>query len=287
MSKLEQWAQSVPEALRTKRQNTTGPFSTDCAPLTIEQFEPIWLQRQRFLLELEYHNLCANLYRPFISFPKPTGPTPVADSIAIKCADHAIALSQTMHQVVSTTSILAGWHEAFQWQWNAAMTLIGFMLAYPQDNMIHAARSAIELSIFVFDTFGHSFATAASAANIVRELSVIVDLRAEQANHNVQMIMKETNVIQVEQVSANNTTQMTSIETTDVVTSASHAAAGPQQTMEGFEGADDGTATALQGILAQSIDSMLGMETYNSFGSDLEAYMSNMNGSTSNPWPFQ
>lgn len=174
MKKLEQWADAVPKALQTKRKTDARAFSTDAYDLEIEQFAPLWLQRQRLLLELMYHNLCTNLYRPFISFV-PIRTSPLAEQNAINCALHAIALTHITQQVLSSTSILAGWHEAFQWQWNAAMTLVGFVLAYPRGRSTAAARKAIDLSVDVFDTFGNSFAVATSAASIVRKLSTQIN----------------------------------------------------------------------------------------------------------------
>ncbi|KAL9029378.1 MAG: hypothetical protein Q9196_002366 [Gyalolechia fulgens] len=174
--RLEHWLKDVPEAIKTQRQNCGVPFSTDRSALQIEQFAPLWLQRQRLLLELMYHNLCVNLYRPSIWFGSATAQNPLAAGMAMKCAAHAMALTHMMHQVLSSTSILAGWLEAFQWQWNAAMTLVGFVLAYPHDDSTGAARSAIDLSVAVLENFGNSFAVAVGAANIMGELCAKVDV---------------------------------------------------------------------------------------------------------------
>ena len=129
VKKLENWTNGVPSALTTKRKNGTRPFSTGDTILEIEQYAPLWLQRQRVILELMYHNLSANVCRPFISFALSSSLT-MADELAFKCAGHAIALTSITHQALSSTTILTGWHEAFQWQWNSAMTLVGFVLAY-------------------------------------------------------------------------------------------------------------------------------------------------------------
>ncbi|PGH17997.1 hypothetical protein AJ80_04618 [Polytolypa hystricis UAMH7299] len=182
---LEDWANDVPNALRTKRQGNGSSLSMDGSSLEIEQFAPLWLQRQRIILELMYHTLSSNLCRPFIAFgsaPKST----TTDLMATKCAHHAIALTQITHQVLSSTSILAGWHEAFQWQWYAAMTLVGFVLAYPQSAPTLAARRAIDQSVAVLDIFGDSFAIGIQAANIVRDLGTKVDflLQQNQAGRN-------------------------------------------------------------------------------------------------------
>ena len=178
---LESWLKDVPGAIKTQRRNEGVPFSTDQSALQIEQFAPLWLQRQRLLLELLYHNLCINLYRPSISFASATSQTPLADGTAMKCAAHAMALTQQMHQVLTSTSILAGWLEAFQWQWNAALTLVGFVLAYPRDDSTGIARSTADLSIAVLDCFGKSFAVAARAATIMGELCAKVDVLIENS----------------------------------------------------------------------------------------------------------
>ncbi|EEA27172.1 conserved hypothetical protein [Talaromyces marneffei ATCC 18224] len=177
---LENWTNGVPSTLTTKRKNGSRPFATGGTDLEIEQYSPLWLQRQRVILELMYHNLSANICRPFISFA-PTPSLAIAEELAFKCAGHAIALTSITHQVLSSTAILSGWHEAFQWQWNSAMTLVGFVLAYPQSSMAIAARDAITLSVSVFDIFGNSFAVANSAAAIVRNLIMKIDFLAKRA----------------------------------------------------------------------------------------------------------
>jgi hypothetical protein len=180
VKKFENWTNGVPSALATKRKNGSRPFATGSTDLEIEQYAPLWLQRQRVILELMYHNLSANVCRPFISFALTPSLT-VAEELAFKCAGHAIALTSITHQVLSSTNILSGWHEAFQWQWNSAMTLVGFVLAYPQSSMTVAARDAITLSVSVFDIFGNSFAVANSAAAIVRNLITKIDFLTKRA----------------------------------------------------------------------------------------------------------
>ncbi|ETS76615.1 hypothetical protein PFICI_12002 [Pestalotiopsis fici W106-1] len=172
---LDQWATLVPAELKTKRRTGGKPFFDDGSFLEVEHFSPAWVQRQRVLLELTYHHLCVNLYRPFISFAA----RPVMDSeaqrVATRCAVHAISFSNIAHQILSTTPILNGWLETFQGQWSSAMTLIGFVLMYPHGPMVSVARAGIDHSIAVFDIFGASFSVAAEAARITRELCNKVD----------------------------------------------------------------------------------------------------------------
>ncbi|KAL1892350.1 hypothetical protein Sste5346_007088 [Sporothrix stenoceras] len=195
-----QWARNVHPALTTARVGAGAggdgrPFATDGSPLDIEPFAPLWVQRQRLLLELMYHNLVINLYRPLISFEPSAFSIQPARQCAATCAHHAITLTQIVHQVLSSTNILAGWHEVFQWQWNAAMTLVGFLLAtqaQTQGNhrsrdacevyIVRESRSAVALSITVFDMFGQNFAVASSAASVIRTLCSKVDYIMNQGS---------------------------------------------------------------------------------------------------------
>lgn len=114
---LDDWVRGVPNALKLKRQNDGRPLSTDSSALEIEQFAPLWLQRQRLLLELTYHSLSLNVYRGLIPIVSAPLPGPLAEKTGVLCAAHAIAFTNIAHQALSTTSILDGWHEVFQWQW--------------------------------------------------------------------------------------------------------------------------------------------------------------------------
>ncbi|CAG7957776.1 unnamed protein product [Penicillium olsonii] len=172
---LQDWVKGVPDALKLNRQNNGTPLSTDGTSLLIEGFLPLWLQRQRVLLELTYHHLSVNLYRPMISFGSKPQPGSVAEDIAMRCASHAIMISKITQQVLMESSILDGWHEAFHSQWNAAMSLIGFIVVYPHASLTGEARAAVDLAITVFDGLGTRFAVAADAAKITRELGVKVD----------------------------------------------------------------------------------------------------------------
>lgn len=238
ITELKEWLKGVPEALKTQRQNNGAPFSTDRSALKIEQFAPLWLTRQRLLLELMYHNLCTNLYRPSISFTSATAQLPLADRTAMHSAAHAMALTHMMHQVLTSTSILAGWVEAFQWQWNAAMTLVGFVLAYPHGASTRVARSTIDLSVAVFEHFGNSFAVAAGAANIMSELCAKVDLLIEQSREREGVALDG---IVTDHHEAGEESAMNGDLTSAL------AADGPLSFF-------DATAAELTGVLAQSID---------------------------------
>jgi hypothetical protein len=118
MQCLQGWVDSVPEPLRMKRRDGGTPFSTDGTYPMTEQFAPIWLQRQRLLLELSYHHLSVNLYRPLISFTFLPPPGSILEVIVMQCAKHAMMLSKITQHMMAETSLLDGWHEAYYCQWN-------------------------------------------------------------------------------------------------------------------------------------------------------------------------
>lgn len=186
MKCLEIWLHNLPKALKTKRKGTGEPFSTDRSLLEMELFAPLWLRRQRLLLELLYHNLAMNLYRPFICFSTESSSClPLAKGNAISCVNHAIAITHIMDQMLTETNMLSGWHEAYQWQWNATLSMIGFILAYPLDPSTPSTRKAIDSAISVFQEFGNNFAIAASAAKVTRDLTIKADLLIDRFQGNL------------------------------------------------------------------------------------------------------
>lgn len=190
---LRDFESQLPDGLKTKRKNAGLPFSTDRTMLDIELYAPLWLQRQRLMFELLYHNLALNLYRPFICFastfsadalPQTTSAftnlTPVTGSHANSCIEHAMTITRMMHQILTGSEILSGMHEAFHFQWNATVSLIGFILAYPLSPLTPELRENINNAITVFETFGKHFAVGASAANVTRNLVAKADYLNER-----------------------------------------------------------------------------------------------------------
>ncbi|GAP92584.2 putative fungal specific transcription factor domain-containing protein [Rosellinia necatrix] len=180
---LDDWVKSVPDALKTKREGDGRPLSTDRLPIVVEQFVPTWLQRQRLLLELLYHGLRLSLYRPFICFPpimtQPPSLGTMCLSHAVSAAEHSMAMAHILHHVVTNTDLFVGWHEVFQWQWNAAITLAGYLFAYPTSDNAVPVRKAIDLTIVVFEDFGRSFGTSLGAAAVMRDLAIRIDFLTE------------------------------------------------------------------------------------------------------------
>lgn len=86
-----------------------------------------------------------------------------------------MASTRITRQSLEETDILNGWHEAYQFQWDAALSMIGFAFAYPVCPPTPSARKAIDSAISVFDIFGNNFAVASSAANMTRDLAAKAD----------------------------------------------------------------------------------------------------------------
>ncbi|KAI1813855.1 hypothetical protein GGS20DRAFT_551221 [Poronia punctata] len=190
MKPLDDWVKDVPDSLKNRREGGGQSFSTERTPLIIEQFVPPWLQRQRLLLELLYHVLRLNLYRPFICFPSTiTAAVPLGERClahAASAAEHSVALTHIFHHVVTKTDLVTGYHEAFQWQWTAALTLAGYLFAYPTSDNAAIVREAIDLSIAVFEDFGRSFGTSLGAAMVMRDLGIKIDFLSDLVRSQTQ-----------------------------------------------------------------------------------------------------
>ncbi|KAF1919504.1 fungal-specific transcription factor domain-containing protein [Ampelomyces quisqualis] len=214
---LQAWLNGVPDGLKSKHKGGGEAYSTNYSALEFERFAPAWLHHQRLLLELLYHHLFVNLFRPFITFPSdfctqtsgiatsrftqstprslpsmwPSdslaldgSPTPLARQNAHSCARHAIALTSMIHDALNNTEHLAGCYEAFQWQWDAAVSIVGFILSNPGvEEIHHDARRAIGHAIDVFLIFGRHFAMATSAASMICDLMATTDRVVGQRRH--------------------------------------------------------------------------------------------------------
>lgn len=166
------WQQELPEPLKTKRLNSGEPLSTDRSALNLKESVPLGMSRQRLFLELLYHSLSMNIYRAFICFDsfQQRNNTPLGDANAALSVNHAITITNIVYQVLKESNFLAGFHETFQWQWNATITLIGFIVAFPNGPLTVPARDALITAIDVFDIIGKYLGIACSAASVARDL---------------------------------------------------------------------------------------------------------------------
>lgn len=186
MPAMRAFIDQLPVAMKTRRRGGGEPFSNDRSVLEIESMAPMWLQRQRICLELHYLAMMTNLTRPFISFYSNSSTyTPIAERHAAACVNYAISHTHIMHQLITETDLMNGWTEFFHWQWNAAITISGFILAYPIHPSTPSARRALDKAIDVFDKYGVDFAVSASAATIARDLVAKADLLASRLRNEI------------------------------------------------------------------------------------------------------
>ncbi|KAJ6049709.1 uncharacterized protein N7446_006963 [Penicillium canescens] len=164
------WVQAVPQSLKNQRKGSGEALSTDRTPLSLNPASPLWLQRQRLLLEITYHHLQIATLRPFIRFP-PRGPslTPLTDGLGISALNHAVVLTNILKQVLSETDILSGWTPAFQYQWDATICIISFVLANPVCPPTPAARNVLPAAFQNLNTLGKPFAPSTNSIQLAWE----------------------------------------------------------------------------------------------------------------------
>ncbi|KAJ5971193.1 uncharacterized protein N7479_001111 [Penicillium vulpinum] len=140
---------------------------------------------QQTLLELQFHDLVIWFHRPFIQFPSlglVPQRSPGADIHATTAIQHALTAIETVHRRMLNHDSLYGCSDVYQHVWNAVLTLVGFMLAYPLCHWFSIARQHVELSLQVFDTAKTSNPIASRAAHLTRYLLGRVDALTELLN---------------------------------------------------------------------------------------------------------
>ncbi|KAJ5924855.1 hypothetical protein N7466_009042 [Penicillium verhagenii] len=141
--------------------STTNPIS-----------HPLQIQLST-LLELQYHDILISLHRSFIILPPSTPPhahRPETDSHAHTALNHALRTIDLIHTRMTQHDVFYGCSELYQYQWNAVLTIIGFMLAYSSSIHCAAALRHIDLALQVFEFGGRLSDAAARAAEFTRFL---------------------------------------------------------------------------------------------------------------------
>jgi hypothetical protein len=291
---LRAWLRDLPAALKTQRVGGGVPLSSDSSRLEIEIFAPVWLQRQRLLLELLYHTFVINLHRPFIAYPTsplpssetsashspsatpPSVPGPLAAGHASTAARHGIAITTIIHQIVVEKDLLAGWLEAFQQQWNAAITMVGFLLAFPGSPVAPHVRTALATAVEVFEAFGKHFAVGSSAANATRDLLSKIDLLRgvgttgeQQAFAQFPAAAGPNQGTALEQLSGMGPEAQTAEFVPAAIAMNSTSSAGPDYSQPSTfipDISDEEMAAAVRDMLAGTIDMVYSADSFPSMG---------------------
>ncbi|KAI1387800.1 uncharacterized protein F4822DRAFT_407602 [Hypoxylon trugodes] len=130
------------------------------------------------LLELHYYDEIIGLHRPFIAFPNGLlypQTIPQANAHATTALKHALASVDLSHRIMSTTDVLYGCSEVYQWVWNSLLTLIGFVIAHPFCTYAPTARYHTQLALEIFTAADARNMVAVRAAAVTRSLCAKVD----------------------------------------------------------------------------------------------------------------
>ncbi|KAI1819607.1 fungal-specific transcription factor domain-containing protein [Xylaria intraflava] len=178
MKTLDSWTQQVPEGYYVPRKDSGRPFLTDCTPLDLSPGRTVLIhcQRQRLLLELQYHFYCMILCRPFICFAFTCeAPTPLSDSKAVSSLNHARALTTMIHWGLTSSGALFGIYDVFRWQKDALFTAIGFAYTFPVSHSTAGIHKTITMAIANLALYSDTLPEAASVVAIARALADDVD----------------------------------------------------------------------------------------------------------------
>lgn len=179
----DEWRDGVPEALKTKRCEGGVPYSVDGTTLNVECFAPLWLQRQCLILELTFHHHVVHLLRQLLSFDVEVRPKGFLEELSYRCAAHAVSFTHIVLHVLTKERTLDGWNEAFHWQWNITITLVGCLMATfsQQDRQLtEDLRHALDCAVVICDKFANGLAAAAKAATALRDLIPWIDRNLRQ-----------------------------------------------------------------------------------------------------------
>jgi hypothetical protein len=196
MAYLEIWLRGLPESLKARRRDFGEPFSTDGKALDFRPVLPFIQQRQQLFLELHYHTIVGNLLRPFICFsPYSEVTNPTTGANAMSCLEHAITVTDIIHQALIETDLLLGWLETFHWLCTAFLSLIGYTVAYPDGDGTLKARNSIRKAISTFDILSGSLSTASTYARIARDLSAKADILVNRLGAECTALSTPTEIV--------------------------------------------------------------------------------------------
>ncbi|KAH7384195.1 fungal-specific transcription factor domain-containing protein [Phaeosphaeria sp. MPI-PUGE-AT-0046c] len=173
---LRAWLRHVPESLRPAREHQGERFSTDHSRLDFGSLNDS-SSRFRIVLEISYHSSAMALYRPFLSYARNGAqPGPMTELHAIACANHGITIINIIYQDLNELGSLCTWWDVCSHQLSAAISLIGYIVAFPNGAATEHARQAVEMAIASFKKLACTFVRASRAAESLRGALALVDV---------------------------------------------------------------------------------------------------------------
>ena len=152
---FQSWRKKLPETLITARRGGK-PFSTDQSPIAPDYHSPSWLQRQRIMLELFYHNLMMIFYRILTTVDGlSTGLDELQEALAKSCRDHATATIVMLYQLYTETDLVNSFAEVYRILWNATLSVVGFPFLVPSADLTQDTQRVLTLSQKTFGMIPH------------------------------------------------------------------------------------------------------------------------------------
>jgi hypothetical protein len=152
------WTTTVPDCLHLRRssQSSGRPFSSQTT-LALDMGKPTWCLRQALILELSYHWFQLGLLRPFMEPYR-------NQTYAREAVQHALALTRIIKQVLLETDIIYGWYDAHFMLWDAALSLMKYMVLCENgwDSLTREVKGGLTMTETSFEALGTPFTNRAA-----------------------------------------------------------------------------------------------------------------------------
>lgn len=183
---LRTWARNVPSVLHIKRKNTQ-PYCVDSLDFIFDDSFENLANRWNIFLELHYHTMALSLFRPFINFSiNHRSIMPYTHQHALSCMKHALAITSILQQMCINSRYFKRFLEVWHWQWSAALTLVGYILAYPDSSTAADARVSIDIALLVLKSCGQYAAAEVICQLIERAASFNPETRRTTGNDTLR-----------------------------------------------------------------------------------------------------
>jgi hypothetical protein len=226
---FQTWVDNLPSILKPKRRENGEQLYSNDSSHEQRSMLSFAQQRQQLFLELHYHTVMMNLFRPFIFYSQSPGVSnPQTEWNASSCVNHAIIIINLIHENLTASNLLVGWVETLQWLGNAFLSLVGYTLAYPEGQTTMVAREAILKAIQSFNILSETLSMAASSSKAAQDLVTKAELLVKKASkksslfiHNDALSVPPNALVDENQVGWSEVSHFNDLETMGIDLSSS------------------------------------------------------------------
>jgi hypothetical protein len=116
-----------------------------------------------------------NLFRPSIVFsPRRDTTLPKIEAWALSCVRNAIANTNTLGQTCVELACQNAMLEVWLWQWSAALSLVGYILAYPRCPFTPSVRYSVGSTTSVLNSHSKHDAAKSIQKLVVKAYSLVL-----------------------------------------------------------------------------------------------------------------